>query len=482
LVFNILPQEREVFNLIAKAAKNCKVPAFVVGGYVRDRLLARPTKDIDIVCVGDGIQLANEVASLLFPRPRVAFYSRFGTAMLRHRGMEIEFVGARKESYRSDSRKPDVELGTLEDDQLRRDFTINALAISLNDADFGHILDPFGGLQHLEQKVIKTPTDPGRTFSDDPLRMMRAIRFSTQLGFEIEEETLRAISKYRNRIQIVSQERITTEVEKILAAPTPSIGFKLLFKTGLLEIIFPEMTALYGVEVRDGIGHKDNFYHTLQVVDNLCRKSQDIWLRWAAVLHDIAKPPTKRFNKEEGWTFHGHETLGAAMVPRIFKKLRLPTNEKMKFVQKMVQLHLRPIALTKEEITDSAVRRLLFDAGEDIDSLMQLVEADITSKNDAKVKRYLENYEHLRERIIVIEESDRLRNWQPPVSGLDIMNTFQIPPSREVGSIKNFIREAILDGQVKNNFEEAYQLMLKKGAEMGLEAKRILTESTVDTE
>lgn len=483
MVFNILPQEREVFNLIAKAAKNCGVPAFVVGGYVRDRLLARPTKDIDIVCVGDGIQLANAVASLLSPRPRVAFYSRFGTAMLRHKDMEIEFVGARKESYRADSRKPEVEKGTLEDDQLRRDFTINALAISLNDEDFGNIVDPFGGLQHLEEKLIKTPTEPGRTFSDDPLRMMRAIRFSNQLGFKIEEETLRAISKYRNRIHIVSQERITGELEKILACPTPSDGFKLLFDTGLLEIIFPEMTALHGVEVREGIGHKDNFYHTLQVVDNLCRKSQDIWLRWAAVLHDIAKPPTKRFNKDEGgWTFHGHETLGAAMVPRIFKKLRLPTNEKMKFVQKMVQLHLRPIALTKEEITDSAVRRLLFDAGEDIDALMLLAQADITSKNDSKVKRYLENYEILRQRIIELEESDRLRNWQPPVSGIDIMNTFQIPPSREVGVIKNAIREAILDGVVKNNFDEAYQFMLKKAEGLGLTPKRILKESTVEAD
>ncbi len=482
MVFNLLPQEREIFNLVAKAARNCNVPAYVVGGYVRDRLLARPTKDIDIVCVGDGIKLANEVASLLFPRPRVAFYSRFGTAMLRHKGIEIEFVGARKESYRADSRKPDVEIGDLEDDQLRRDFTINALAISLNDADFGTIVDPFGGLQHLEQKTIKTPTDPGRTFSDDPLRMMRAIRFSTQLGFEIEAETLAAIAKYRSRIQIVSQERITTELEKILATSLPSVGFKLLFKTGLLEIIFPEMAALHGVDVRDGIGHKDNFYHTLQVVDNLCKKSNDIWLRWAAVLHDIAKPPTKRFNKEEGWTFHGHETLGAAMVPRIFKKLRLPTNEKMKFVQKMVQLHLRPIALTKEEITDSAVRRLIFDAGNEIDDLMLLVEADITSKNDAKVKRYLENYEHLRQRIEIIEERDRLRNWQPPVSGLDIMNTFQIPPGKEVGLIKNHIREAILDGIVKNNFEEAYQLMLEKGKEIGLTPVRLLTESTVEAE
>ncbi len=480
MVFNILPQEREVFNLIAQAAKNCGVPAYVVGGYVRDRLLARPTKDIDIVCVGDGIKLANCVADLLSPRPRVAFYSRFGTAMLRHKDMEIEFVGARKESYRADSRKPEVETGTLEDDQIRRDFTINALAISLNDEDFGNIIDPFGGLQHLEQKIIKTPTEPGRTFSDDPLRMMRAIRFSNQLDFSIEDETLRAISKYRNRINIVSQERITTELEKMLTEPVPSVGFKLLFKTGLLEIIFPEMAALHGVEVRDGIGHKDNFYHTLQVVDNLCKTSSDIWLRWAAVFHDIAKPPTKRFHPTDGWTFHGHETLGAAMVPRIFKKLRLPTNDKMKFVQKMVQLHLRPIALTKEEITDSAVRRLLFDAGDDIDALMLLAQADITSKNDSKVKRYLENYEHLRQRIIELEESDRLRNWQPPVSGIDIMNTFDIPPSREVGVIKNAIREAILDGEVKNNFEEAYQFMLEKGKAMGLKAKRILTESTLE--
>lgn len=480
MVFNIQPHEREVFNLIGKAAKRIGVPAWVVGGYVRDRLLARPTKDIDIVCIGDGIKLAHEVASMLSPRPRVAFYSRFGTAMLRHQDMEIEFVGARKESYRADSRKPEVEQGSLEDDQLRRDFTINALAVSLNEEDFGSIIDPFDGLQHLEAKLIKTPTEPGRTFSDDPLRMMRGIRFSTQLGFAIEDETLRAISKYRNRIHIVSQERITAELEKILAAPTPSIGFKLLFKTGLLEIIFPEMAALQGVEVRNGIGHKDNFYHTLQVVDNLCRKSKNIWLRWAAVLHDIAKPPTKRFHPEEGWTFHGHETLGAAMVPRIFKRMRLPLDHKMKFVQKMVQLHLRPISLTKEEITDSAVRRLLFEAGDDIDELMLLVEADITSKNDEKVKRYLRNYEFLRQRLTEVEEADRLRNWQPPVSGIDIMNTFEIPPSREVGIIKNAIREAILDGEIPNRFEQAYQFMLEKGEALGLKPVKILTESTAD--
>ena len=482
MVFNIQPQEREVFNLVAKAARQIGVPAYVVGGYVRDRLLARPTKDIDIVCLGDGIALAHAVASLLSPRPRVAFYSRFGTAMLKHQGIEVEFVGARKESYRADSRKPEVEQGTLEDDQLRRDFTINALAVSLNEADFGAIIDPFNGLQDLESKVIKTPTEPGRTFSDDPLRMMRAIRFSTQLDFAIEATTLQAISKYRSRIHIVSQERITTELEKILAAEVPSIGFKLLFDTGLLHLIFPEMVALHGVEVKNGIGHKDNFYHTLQVIDNLSRKSKDIWLRWSALLHDIAKPPTKRFHPVEGWTFHGHETLGAAMVPRIFKKLRLPQDHKMKFVQKMVQLHLRPIALTKEEITDSAVRRLLFEAGDDIEALMLLAGADITSKNDSKVKRYLANYEFLRERLVAVEDSDRMRNWQPPVSGIDIMNTFGIPPSREVGTIKNAIREAILEGEVKNSFEDAYQLMLDKGKELGLQVQRILTESTVEKE
>lgn len=480
MVFNIQPHEKEIFDIVAEAARRIDVPAYVVGGYVRDRLLARPTKDIDIVCVGDGIKLAHAVASMMIPRPRVTVYSRFGTAMLKHDDIELEFVGARKESYRADSRKPDVEMGTLEDDQLRRDFTINALAVSLNEPDFGTIVDPFDGMEHLEMKLIKTPTDPGRTFSDDPLRMMRAVRFSTQLDFRIEEKTLEGIAKYRNRIHIVSKERIATELNKIILAEQPSRGFKLLFKTGLLHIILPEMVALFGVQFKNGIGHKDNFYHTLEVLDNLSANTDNLWLRWAAIMHDIAKPPTKRFHPKDGWTFHGHETLGAAMVPRIFKRLKLPLDHKMKFVQKMVQLHLRPIALTKEEITDSAVRRLLFDAGDDIDSLMLLAQADITSKNEKKVKRYLKNYETLKVRLAEVEETDRLRNWQPPVNGTDIMETFGIHPSRNVGIIKNALREAILDGEVKNTFEEGYRFVLEKGKELGLEVVRTLEESIAE--
>ncbi len=480
MVFNIQSHEKEILNTVAKAANKINVPAYVVGGYVRDRLLARPTKDIDIVCVGDGIRLAQAVASLLLPRPRVTVYSRFGTAMLKHDDIELEFVGARKESYRADSRKPDVENGTLEDDQLRRDFTINALAVSLNDADFGTLVDPFRGMEHLEFKIIKTPTEPGRTFSDDPLRMMRAIRFSTQLDFTIEKNTLEGIAKYRNRIHIVSKERITSELNKIILADQPSRGFKLLFETGLLDIIFPEMTALYGVDIKNGVGHKDNFYHTLQVLDSLSSKSKNLWLRWAAIMHDIAKPPTKRFHHKDGWTFHGHETLGAAMVSRIFKRMRLPLDHKMKFVQKMVQLHLRPISLTKEEITDSAVRRLLFDAGDDIESLMLLAQADITSKNEKKVRRYLSNYKILKQRLSEVEDSDRLRNWQPPVSGIDIMETFGITPSREVGTIKNAIREAILDGKLNNDFKPAYQFMLEIGKGLGLEVVRVLEVSIVE--
>ncbi len=468
MLFAITAEEQEIFEIIQHAAEDLRYDTFVVGGFVRDRLLNRPCKDIDIVCLGNGINLANQVAAYLRPIPRVTVYKRFGTAMLKHDDFEIEFVGARKESYRSDSRKPSVEAGTLEDDQNRRDFTINALAVSLNNRNYGEITDPFNGLLDLEDKILRTPLEAGRTFSDDPLRMLRAIRFATQLNFEIEPETYRAISLYRNRIQIVSQERITLELSKILASHTPSIGFKKLFDTGLLDIIFPELARLQGVDVRNGIGHKDNFYHTLQVVDNLCRKTQNIWLRWAAVLHDIAKPATKRFHDKTGWTFHGHEAVGAAMVPRIFKKLRLPLDHKMKYVQKLVRLHLRPISLTKENITDSGIRRLLFEAGDDLEDLMILCEADITSKNPKRVKKYLENYQMVRQYLKEVEEKDNLRNWQPPITGEMIMEAFHLQPSREVGVIKKAIREAILEGDIGNNYEEAYTFMIKIGEEMGL--------------
>ncbi|MBK8506562.1 MAG: HD domain-containing protein [Saprospiraceae bacterium] len=463
MIFAITEEEQAIFHTIQKAAQSLAMPTYVVGGYVRDRLLARETKDLDIVCVGDGIQLANEVAGYLRPIPRVTIYKRFGTAMLRHRDREIEFVGARKESYRSDSRKPSVEKGSLEDDQNRRDFTINALAVSLNSDDYGQIVDPFNGLMDLENKVLKTPLEPGRTFSDDPLRMMRAIRFANQLDFEINSETLSAISKYRNRIGIVSQERITVELTKILECPEPSKGLSLLFQTGLLHIVFPELAALEGVDIINGIAHKDNFYHTLKVVDNLAFKSHNIWLRWAALLHDIAKPPTKRFDDNAGWTFHGHEALGAAMIPRIFRKLKLPLDHKMKYVQNLVRLHLRPISLTKENITDSAIRRLLFEAGDDIDDLMLLCQADITSKNSRKVERYLENYEVVKESLREIEEKDRIRHWQPPITGEMIMETFGLSPSKEVGILKSAIREAILDGHIANGYEDAYAFMLRKG-------------------
>jgi putative nucleotidyltransferase with HDIG domain len=468
MIFNIQSHERRIFELVAESARETGVSAYVVGGYVRDRLLGRSTKDVDVVCVGDGIRLAQHVASKLYPTPKVAVYSRFGTAMLRHEGTEIEFVGARRESYSPDSRKPAVEQGTLMDDQNRRDFTINALAISLNAADFGRILDPFGGLKHLEEKRIKTPLEPGQTFSDDPLRMMRAIRFSVQLGFTIDPLTFEAIGKHRARIHIISKERISTELEKILRCPTPSFGFKLLFDCGLLSIILPEVAALQGVEDRDGKGHKDNFYHTLQVLDNLCRRSDNLWLRWAALLHDIAKPATKRFSKETGWTFHGHEWVGANMVSRIFRNLRLPLDSQMDYVQKMVRMHLRPISLTKEEVTDSAVRRLLFDAGPDIDDLMKLCESDITTKNPRRMARYLEGYEYLKERMALVSDADRLRLWQPPITGEIIMQTFGISPSRQVGIIKTAVREAILDGLIPNEYEAAFEKMLEEGAKIGL--------------
>ncbi len=478
MLFAISPREQNIFKIIQKAGSSLDQDTYIVGGFVRDRLLNRPCTDIDIVTVGDGIKLANEVAGYLRPIPRITIYKRFGTAMLRHNEFEIEFVGARKESYRPDSRKPAVESGTLEDDQNRRDFTINALAVSLNLENYGEIIDPFKGLRDLEAKILRTPLEPGRTFSDDPLRMMRAIRFSSQLNFSIEEETYRAISLFRNRINIVSQERITVEINKILESHQPSIGFRGLFDTGLLHIIFPQLAALQGTEIRQGIGHKDNFYHTLQVVDNLAAKSKKIWLRWAALLHDIAKPVTKRFDPEHGWTFHGHEAVGAAMVPKIFKKLRLPLDQKMKYVQKLVRLHLRPISLTQENITDSAVRRLLVDAGDDLDDLMLLCEADITSRNPKRVQNYLANYRMVRESLKVVEEKDQLRNWQPPISGEMIMDTFEIKPSRDVGTIKQAIREAILDGEIENNFESAFNFMLEKGAELGLRAKQRSTKNS----
>ena len=471
MVFQIRDDERRIFEVIGRAAGQLGFPTYVVGGYVRDRLLARPSKDLDIVCVGSGIELAQCVGDSLQPRSRVTVYKRFGTAALRHHDLEIEFVGARKESYRSDSRKPTVESGSLADDQLRRDFTINALAISLNERDYGTIIDPFSGLEDLEAKRIVTPLEPGKTFSDDPLRMLRAIRFATQLGFTIDPVTFRAIQEYADRMRIISWERIATELNKIMLAPKPSVGLLLLDRAGLLEYMLPELAALRGVESRNGRKHKDNFIHTTKVVDKLARKSPDLWLRWAALLHDIGKSRTKRWEPEAGWTFHAHDAVGERMVPKVFRRLRLP-NDKLKYVQKLVALHQRPISLAQEEISDSAVRRILFDAGEDIDDLMTLCESDITSKNPRKVKRYLANYERLRERMRAIEEKDHLRNWQPPISGELIMETFGIPPSREVGQIKDGVREAILDGDIANEYEAAYAKMLEVAAELSISPVR----------
>jgi poly(A) polymerase len=461
-------KELFVFQKIAQAAADLQTPCYLIGGFVRDRLIGRTTKDADIVCAGDGIQLAHKVAASLQPKPSVSFFKNFGTAQIKWEDLEIEFVGARKESYRSESRKPEVEPGTIEDDQLRRDFTINAMAISLNDADFGLLIDPFDGREDLKKKLIRTPLDPLRTFSDDPLRMMRAARFASQLHFTIDQTTLDAIIEDAPRIKIVSQERITDELNKIVLTRQPSIGFDLLYRTGLLKIIFPQMVDLVGAEYIDGMGHKDNFYHTLQVLDNISRHTGDLWLRWAAILHDIGKPATRRFEKEQGWTFHGHEVVGSRMVPRIFTRLKLPQNEKMRFVRKMVEYHLRPISLTKENITDSAIRRLLFDVGDDIDSLMTLCEADITSKNKQKVKRFLENFELVRDRLRAVEEKDRIRNWQPPVTGEMIMEKFALPPGPTVGELKNAIREAILDGVIANNYEAAWDFMMKKAAGLNL--------------
>lgn len=464
----LTPKEEKLLLLLHEVATDLGVRTYVVGGFVRDKLLGRECKDLDFVCVGSGIELARAVARRISPDLKVVVYENFGTALIQHIDWDLEFVGARRESYQRNSRKPIVENGSLQDDQNRRDFTINALAVSLNTDDLGQLIDPFGGLEHLRQGIIKTPLEPEITFSDDPLRMMRAVRFATQLGFTIHPETLQALSTQRDRIKIISQERITTELQKILGASRPSVGFELLFDTGLLAIIFPELNAMQGVEEQANQRHKDNFYHTLQVIDNVAQRSNNIWLRWVAVLHDIAKPLTKRYDERQGWTFHGHEALGAKLVPKIFQRMRLPLGSEMKYVQKIVGMHQRPILLTKDTITDSALRRLLFEAGDEIDDLLLFCEADSTSKNKQKRELYLENIQMLREQLAIVEEKDKLRNWQPPISGELIMELFNIKPSKEVGEIKNAIREAILDGIIGNNYDEAYQFMLERAAEMGL--------------
>ncbi|MEQ1585100.1 MAG: HD domain-containing protein [Cyclobacteriaceae bacterium] len=458
--------QESIFKTVATVANRLDLPAYVVGGYVRDLLLNRSNKDIDFVCLGSGIWLAEQVANEL-GGVQVTVFKNFGTAMIKLDDRELEFVGARKESYREDSRKPLVEDGTLEEDQLRRDFTINAMAISLQKENYGELIDPFGGVQHLKEKLIKTPLDPAITFSDDPLRMMRAIRFAAQLNFDIEADTFEAITQSVNRLSIVSMERVVVELNKIILSSVPSYGFKLLFQSGLLKQFFPELVALHGVEYQDNKAHKDNFFHTLQVLDNVSKVSDDLWLRWAAILHDIAKPATKRFDKQVGWTFHGHEDKGARMVPGIFRRLKLPLNEKMLFVQKLVRLHLRPIALVKE-VSDSAIRRLLFEAGDDAEDLMKLCRADITSKNNDKVAKYLRNFEQVEKKMIDLEERDKVRNFQPPISGDEIIKLFNLVPGPIIGEIKEEIKEAILDGIIHNDRQEAFELLLRIANRKGL--------------
>ncbi|MBO4281773.1 MAG: HD domain-containing protein [Bacteroidales bacterium] len=463
--------QHPIFRIVSETAGQMGVPCYVIGGFVRDLLLRRPCKDIDIVAVGDGVELARQTAARLnLPEQAVNVFKHYGTAMFRYENMEIEFVGARKESYSPDSRNPSVTAGTLEDDQFRRDFTINALAISLSEADYGTLLDPFQGLEDLQHKIIRTPLDPEKTFSDDPLRIMRAIRFASQLNFSIDMKTLEAIHTEAHRLEIVSKERIVAELNKILLSRKPSVGFTLMDLTGVLDLVLPWVSKLKGVESINNQGHKDNFYHTMEVVDKIAIVSDNLWLCWTALLHDIGKPQTKRYQPETGWTFHQHEAVGAKMVPKIFRALKMPLNEKMDYVKKLVYLHLRPIALVEDSVTDSAVRRLLFDAGDDIDDLMLLCEADITSKNQEKVKHLLRNFEHVRQKLKIIEEKDRIRNFQPPIDGLYIMQKYGLQPCKEVGMLKNTIREAILDGVIGNNFEEAYRLLETEAAKLGLKA------------